>query len=175
MPRQKAPRVKLMGVDLSASEADLRGAVCALVNKDLAENDFKKIGMSKRKDSATWIFITTPEVLSVMVKAGKINIGWTKVTIQEAFNIRRCMRCCSYGHMTRECQEKVTCFKCAEHHMSYTCTIPPYLHACRACQHFNRDVKDPKRRVDSSHRFDSEQCPTYLREVDKARGRTQGS
>ncbi|GBN85722.1 hypothetical protein AVEN_187360-1 [Araneus ventricosus] len=93
----------------------------------------------------------------------KLATGWSRHSVKEHLNIKRCYRCQSYGHLQKDCRRKN--FYCAfcgfEHHTKAYHSRAP---CCANCWEENTK-RGTGFRVD--HRADSNCCPIYHKEIAK--------
>lgn len=91
-----------------------------------------------------------------------INISWGQCIVKEDFNIRRCMKCCGYGHKTTECRNKQTCSFCGENHKFEECsknTTPKCINCYLA------KTKSGKT-SNINHKSNDQKCPIYLKKIE---------
>jgi len=71
----------------------------------------------------------------MLIKAGRIRIGWVRCRLRELITPTRCFRCLGYGHVARDCKSEVdrtgACFKCGgKGHVAKNCEEPPKCVLC---------------------------------------------
>lgn len=89
----------------------------------------------------------------------KMNIGWNRCNVFNDYGIRRCFRCCSYGHILKDCTENKVCAKCSGNHDFKECTVNTIK--CANCVVSNKKYG---LNVDVEHvAWDVNKCESYKR------------
>lgn len=92
---------------------------------------------------------------NILLKAGKIKIGWVVCRIRLKCQLKKCFRCLEYGHFARDCKGNVDrskcCIKCgAEGHIAKVCEKDPKCMLCAGKYPYN-----------ASHVTGSRTCPAF--------------
>ena len=93
---------------------------------------------------------------NILLKEGKIRIGWVICRVRERITPTKCFRCLQFGHKARQCRSSVdrsrTCLKCGqEGHLAKDCQREPLCMFCRV------DRPDSAEHVTGSRK-----CPIFV-------------
>ena len=102
------------------------------------------------------------DTYSCLMTARKVNIGWDRCYVYEAFNVLRCFNCGEFGHKSIECKNEETCSKCCGRHRTSECSATDFK--CANCAKMNQDRK---LNLDTKHPAFSVKCPVYLKLLEK--------
>jgi hypothetical protein len=92
----------------------------------------------------------------------RINYNWNRCKIFEAIHVRRCFKCGSLdGHISKDCQKGITCYKCGENHTSDNCNNVSLK--CVNCIDYNKKLN---LNLDINHNVMSNECKVYQRLVE---------
>jgi hypothetical protein len=98
-----------------------------------------------------------------IMEAGKVRVNLVNCRIRERTEVKRCLRCLGFGHMSSRCKgqdRKGCCWNCGEEgHTSKNCVKES---SCVACG---------DRKLDTRHKPGSRNCPTFREELDKQKRR----
>lgn len=101
---------------------------------------------------------------NTLIERQKINLGWSRCWVYNDFGIIRCFCCNRYGHMHKDCKDKITCAKCSGSHDINNCTENNLK--CVNCMISNDKYK---MNLSTNHTaWDSANCETYKR-IEKIR------
>ncbi|KAK9731772.1 Zinc knuckle [Popillia japonica] len=94
---------------------------------------------------------------SILMKKGRIKIGWVGCRIRERVEVVRCFKCLEFGHRRKDCNgedRSGLCLNCNQTgHQAKDCTSEQFCPSCR----------------EGGHRADSTKCQKF-RELLKIRG-----
>lgn len=90
------------------------------------ENELKlkvvrKYIIKNKKNCGNIIVEMENDIYKKALLNGTINLGWRRCKIFEHVNVIRCFKCARYGHVAKNCQNKLACIKCAGNHNSKDC------------------------------------------------------
>lgn len=172
---QKNPKVIVCGVEDEVLEADDK-SIAEMVTK---QNDIElkggenlqvhaKYKQKNKINKGNIIMTVTPEIKNKMCQLGKLNIGWRRCMVQEYFNVVRCYKCARYGHISVNCKNDITCFKCAGPHKSSNCDAESPK--CINCLETNNRLK---KALNVNHTVTDNECPCYkrIRELEEKKTR----
>lgn len=167
---KKQPRCIIYDVPVATKEEDLKAAIELAIGCD-AENISLSFRTRERNGRSHCVIQTTPHAFAALLSLRKLSLGWTRHSVKEHLNIKRCFKCQSYGHLQRECKRRN--FYCAfcgfEHHTNACNSRAP---CCANCWEEN-SRRRAGFRVD--HPADATCCPVYQREVQKYKRTVQYS
>lgn len=103
------------------------------------------------------------EDANLLLKKGRIKIGWVSCRVQERVEVVQCYRCFGYGHRSVRCtgeeKKKGTCYNCGgEGHIAKNCKTEA---RCLVC---NDDGGG------AGHRMGGRNCHAFLEELKRVRG-----
>ncbi|GBN95815.1 hypothetical protein AVEN_229319-1 [Araneus ventricosus] len=164
------PRCIIYDVPVATKEEDLKAAI-ELATGCEAENISLSFRTRERNVRSHCVIQTTPLAFAALLSLRKLSLGWTRHSVKEHLNIKRCFKCQSYGHLQRECKRKnYYCAFCGfEHHTNSCNSRAP---CCANCWEENTRRRAGFR-VD--HPADATCCPVYQREVLKYKRTVQYS
>ena len=88
-------------------------------------------------------------------------MNWNSYKVNEFESVTRCYGCFGYGHVMRECRVKERiCRQCGDSgHVMKDCKRP---YGCRNCK---------MKKADDNHSVLSNECPEYMRALERMRNR----
>lgn len=99
----------------------------------------------------------------IILKEGKLKIGWSRCRVREKPKITQCYRCFDFGHIAKDCNGPDRTNKCRicsnEGHLAKDCQNQPH---CLICS-------DNKEIGGTNHIVGSRKCGAFRREVDKSK------
>ena len=117
--------------------------------------------------SRKWtIFVETSGTTYKKLINQKLDIGWGYCHVYEDLKIKKCFKCCNYGHKTTECKNEQICSLCAGKHDRKNCTSKEKI--CVNCSHV-KNKYDATRQTD--HDSNTEECPIMANKIRIARER----
>jgi hypothetical protein len=85
------------------------------------------------------------ETATLLLKKGRIKIGWMNCRIRQRLTVTRCHRCLGYGHIKANCNGKdrsMACWKCGKDgHKANRCSSRPDTQGCFLCSE-RPEIKD---------------------------------
>lgn len=165
-PKIKEHRVKVVGIEEEEYNRKNEEIVEKIIKQNhirhREETDFKiKIlrksnVFNKRFNIIMEVDTKTYQLFTVMEK---ISIGWTRCPIYSDYGILRCLNCCRYGHLSKECKEKTVCPRCSEDHELKNCNNK--TNKCINCVTSNTKYG---LKLDTNHVvWDVQSCDVYRR------------
>lgn len=137
-----------------------------------ADNDLKgpiirKFTMKNRNGGKHIVAQVEPSDFGKLMQKGKVFSGWTRHNVREFLQPLRCFNCYRYGHSKKHCTNKQACERCGEEHLRKVCKSS--TEKCVNCVEFNAKFKG-RRKTD--HRPTDTNCPTYQKELERLKLRT---
>lgn len=125
LPDIKKPRIKIKNIDEEISETgfvnELKEKNHCLKNLsiELKKVINRKIGRNQTINDV--VIEVDSECFDLMMKRKKIIYGWKECDVVEHVYIKRCFKCCGFGHESKECKNKQACPKCSGEHKRSEC------------------------------------------------------
>lgn len=168
-PKKHDHRIKVVGVHESEYEEDLIMSV--IKQNELQENikDFKLKILRKSNvlnKRFNIIFEVDSSSYNLLINKEIINIGWSRCRVFNDYGIVRCYNCNKYGHLQKDCKNKIMCAKCSGDHDTKQCMDESDNCKCVNCIDSNDKFK---MNLDINHpAWDYANCETYKR-IEKIR------
>ncbi|KAM7281028.1 hypothetical protein ISCGN_005740 [Ixodes scapularis] len=162
---KRAPQVKIVGVDPGVEAADLVETLTSM--NDLPTEDQNKVVASFQAASGTMVHILEvgPQTRDILLQKRRVYLGWTSCPVYENLGVRRCPKCCTYGHTAKVCKDQSSaCTECSGDHPGANCRA--IEKRCRACVRSNEKFKT---RFHVEHSFGSRACRALLEKEQQAR------
>jgi hypothetical protein len=109
-------------------------------------------GISKtgREHSSLTAFLSSPEAANIVITRGFVEGG--EVNPAERFltgcGLVQCFKCCSYGHIAKNCRAKAWCGHRSESHETWGCPIKTQkTGSCTACKALGYKIPTTKHRT----------------------------
>ncbi|XP_055683013.1 uncharacterized protein LOC129789913 [Lutzomyia longipalpis] len=163
VPKTRFPRVKISGLSESLSSDDLKRMLVSQNPLPVELDTILVVAVlpTRRKIYFDAILEVPPSLYNFLLELGKVKIGWNVCHVSDGVRVRRCAKCCSYGHLAKDCkQERHTCSLCAGDHHCSQCTC-----ATRKCINCTRANVKYGLKLCVDHAADSEECHVYCRET----------
>jgi hypothetical protein len=96
-------------------------------------------------------------------KKAKIQLNWQCISIKNHVNMIQCFKCQAYGHIEKDCRNKVCCKFCGENHISNTCKTWDFKSCVNCCfknSKFNMHLQ-------TDHYANDHKCPVFINIKDK--------
>lgn len=155
------PRLKIVGIEEKYSPDELYDEIIKrnLLNTEIHSIKVNHIMHISAKDTYTAFAEVNPQVYQLIMKGTKkLYIGWQSCLVFDDFNIKRCQRCCGYGHSAKKCNKPYYCANCAGEHDTGDCTNAPAIR-CINCITANSRFKLER---ETNHRASDEvACKTF--------------
>lgn len=87
-----------------------------IADNNLPSDDVRLVTKLKSKSSFSAVIEVNAGNFRQIMKVGYLYAGWNKCNINEHLNVKRCIKCCRYAHIKKDCNENVTCAKCSGSH-----------------------------------------------------------
>lgn len=164
VPKLLNHRIKVVGVHESEYSLTDDEIVSKIENQNsLQNNSDKKIKILRKtkivNNRFTMVLEVDPTTYGIFIDKEKMNIGWNRCNVFNDYGIRRCFRCCSYGHILKDCTENKVCAKCSGNHDFKECTVNTVK--CANCVVSNKKYG---LNVDVEHvAWDVNKCESYKR------------
>ncbi|GBL92071.1 hypothetical protein AVEN_47848-1 [Araneus ventricosus] len=114
---KRNPRCIIYDVPTATSDESVLKATEAATSFE-ASNFTISFRTRDRGDKSHCVIQAKSEAFTTLMSCKKLAIGWSRHSVKEHLNIKRCCRCQSYGHLQKDCRRKN--FYCAlygfEHH-----------------------------------------------------------
>ncbi|XP_023211198.1 uncharacterized protein LOC111626422 [Centruroides sculpturatus] len=168
-PKKRRPHVMIHSVPSTVDREDIPTLILEhnefLKHKYTTENihEFFKIKFNVGKKGGryiNWVVETSPELRRQILKEGKLNIDWSRCRVSDFCPVLQCLRCCRFGHSTRNCDlPKQICSHCTEDHSYNKCPKRNNTPICCNCKY--------ERALNCAHNARSGSCPVYNRVKEK--------
>ncbi|XP_043474393.1 uncharacterized protein LOC122506343 [Leptopilina heterotoma] len=145
--------LELNGLDETTTEED----VVSVLREKLGKPDTDIVCRLLPRFSGTKVaLVRLAEADSqTLLKIGKVRIGWLNVQVREHLEVVRCLKCLTYGHVTRSCKgpdRTKNCQRCGgEGHMAKNCSVEQPK--CLTCTDLGK--------TDIVHISGKSSCPVY--------------
>lgn len=159
-PVVKHPLLKLLGVANDLSNAKLEEAVFSQNRKLLPDPmpDDATVRVLRRarigNNSRANVVLEVSPVLWNCLRDQELRIGYQTIQAVDQSPVVQCYRCLAFGHIARDCQEKVRCGYCSEEHDTRQCRNRNSAPRCVHCVQSNQ-VRD------SGHPAYASECPEW--------------
>ncbi|KAF6197389.1 hypothetical protein GE061_020252 [Apolygus lucorum] len=155
----KCPRVLIHGVPASLTPEELL--------EDFWKSNCAEIGVDNRKDGfipvykagpknhseTKWVVQVSQAVRSIIIKDGKVRLGWLVCRVVDHISVSRCYRCQKFRHVAKGCSAGEVCGWCSENgHNFKSCSNRSQPPKCTNCNDAGR--------LDH-HDAGSLECPSY--------------
>lgn len=165
LPQTMKPRIKILNVD-DIQENEI---VVELKERnewlpESADIVLKKIIEKKTVDQKVVdvILEVDNECFENMMDAGRVNLGWKSCKVLHHVHITQCYNCCGFGHIAKNCKNKLACSKCGGEHKISECEKEEVK--CVNCHMLNQKYK---MKLDTNHRPWSKLCETYKKRIER--------
>lgn len=124
------------------------------------------VNKTGKEHSSLTVFLSSPEAANAVITRGFVEGG--EVKLVERFltgcGLVQCFKCCSYGHIAKNCRAKARCGHCSESHETRECTQKDRK-SCAACKAFGHKKTD--------HKAWDEMCPVRITARERLRTRLE--
>lgn len=158
---KRNPRIKVVNADRDTNKLNVPSDLIHRNGLGCNEIDIKVVKILERKSHVDIILEVLPETRAQVMSAGHVYIGWRKCPVVDHVNIIRCFKCWRFNHFSKDCQNSVTCKKCASNHMLSDCKSES--EKCINCISFNLKFKT---KLCTDHPADSNGCEVFKQKLD---------
>lgn len=171
--RKKNPKIFIRNLQVDLTEEEIIEALKTqndgikdIMNKD-TKNTIKLIKMFKPKNQnglTNYILETSGALRSYLMEKEKINIGFSRVRVEDANPLTQCYHCLKFGHTALKCLNKdknATCLHCAKDHEWKDCPNKNSEEKCSNCVHQNTIFKMT---LNTNHKANDTNC-TYFKKM----------
>lgn len=104
-----------------------------IVNIEIMKEGFKVLKEIKgrRPDERHWVVECNPEVRNWLRSRDQVYVDCQ--VCRDYADIVRCFRCQGYGHISKNCRDKMCCGHCAGEHDNKDCMNKDKAEVCGAC------------------------------------------
>ncbi|BES88311.1 unnamed protein product [Nesidiocoris tenuis] len=159
----KRPRLVVHGVPSGLTQAEFESE-CIASNLPGLTAEEKKHGLlplykvgPRSLATVKWIVEVSPKVRMLILKEGRLKVGWFSCRAADDVSVTRCWKCHGFGHVAKLCLGETYCGYCAEKGHTYRdCKKegPPKCFNCaQAKLNANHDAAHPA-------------CPSLIRAVE---------
>lgn len=164
-PLKRKPRIVIIGVPTSMSEADVfsyiyKQNLSDKLNNSTMESFLASTNLSHKsgkKDAETCNFIieVSAEVRKALITKDRVFVNWSSCPVRDFTLVTRCYKCQQYGHAAKTCREVVnSCGHCGVvGHTMEECTKKAEAPKCATCLRFKKPC---------DHRTGDALCPAKL-------------
>lgn len=99
-----------------------------------------------------------PAIYNKVMRTGKIFVKYQRCNVYEELNLKRCFKCCGYGHNSKKCNNKIRCGYCGDEHETKSCDQKDRL-KCVNCVESNEKYKTKRNWKHAA--LDSDKCDTF--------------
>lgn len=154
---KKDPTIRVLGIRSELDTADILSDI-ALRNR-IESNDLNVLHTHEVREGVRNIILrVAPKAYERIMESRRIFVGYQRCLVVDEFNLRRCWRCCGYGHKGVNCNRKVACANCAGEHETKKCDNKE-TKACINCLYSNKLTHKQKQINHAAN--DIHLCDTY--------------
>nr|CAH7739063.1 unnamed protein product [Callosobruchus chinensis] len=106
---------------------------------DIDSSDIKFITKLDHEDSVDIVIEVSPTVRNILLKLGKLFLGWKRSLVVDHVRVVKCLNCCSFGHRANECKSDLVCPRCTRKHKLKECKSSDLQ--CINCLNYNKTYK----------------------------------
>lgn len=164
-PRLRLPKVIIPSIPNDWDTVDVIDNLVKCNNSIFSKNsDIKHLFKMRRItkfNTVTWVVEVPPHIRRAIYDNGdQLCLGWFSAFVRTFYSFKRCGRCYTYGHSTKDCKDNKFCGRCSsEGHDHVNCESDDYK--CVNCVRYNLTCKDPKDHVSPFHPAWSTHCPCF--------------
>ena len=168
-PRKIGPKVVVFDVENEMTNDEFMKELYErnLKRANVSENEFRQrarvVTRTNKKgvNVGNVIVELSVSMHEILLNEGRVYVKWRSCKVRDFVNVLRCHRCFAFGHMMRECSVKERlCERCGESgHLRDKCKSAC---VCRNCKMRGRKA---------DHSVMSQECPEYVRMIERERAR----
>ena len=166
---QVNPGLKIVGLNKEYTDnCELINDLRMLNSKLITEKDKMNIRfVSQSKKTKKWtIFVKTSGHTYYKLVNQTLDVGWGHCHVYEDLNLKRCYKCCKFGHKTTECRLEQVCSYCGGKHERKLCKKENMQ--CINCLYVKTKYDATR---DAVHDSESDECPILNNKIKLARER----
>lgn len=135
--------IEIWDLDCLTTKEDVQQALVQETGKNM---DFKvHVFEPNSREQKMALATANAETASILLKKGRIKIGWMNCRIRQRVTVTRCHRCLGYGHIKANCNgtdRSRACWKCGKDgHKANGCPSRPDKQSCFLCSE-RPEIKD---------------------------------
>lgn len=140
--------IHVLDIDAATTQKEVEDAINGTLG-NRAEGAFTVSSMRPMRDGNQIATIRISKyAANLLIKVGRIRIGWVKCRIRERITVLRCFRCLEFGHKRQECtgpDRSDICIRCNKPgHKAIDCKGAPFCPSCQTKEHRADTTKCPK-------------------------------
>ena len=165
---RKKPKIKIVGIDEELTKDELKRKI-KNQNSAVKMSDMEIVVIKKMKTKYMAIVEVDAGVYDIIMKMGKLKIGWCLCPIYEYVSVLRCYKCFGYNHKQGDCTRDQCCARCGgKNHQTSECKET--VLKCVNCEAMNRKLN---LNLDCGHTVYDIKCPVYVRNIERRRERVE--
>lgn len=174
-PKKQLPKVKIVGITETNDPNEIE-ELMHVQNEDILTRENSKIKVlhvapSKRNKRSSIAYVQMDGVsYDKILKTGKINIGWDRCAVYDAVDLSICYNCCGFNHIAKNCNRESVCAKCGDSHCTSECVVADNRSVCANCKYAVEKLHI--KHIDFNHHTWSKDCPSYLRNLEIKKSKT---
>lgn len=167
IPTERNPRVKVVGIfDDSNIDSKLLSEKIVTQNSDIFGDGYDlkivKTETSKRNQNYKNIILEVEtEIYKRIMTEKKILVGWSRCSVFDAIDLKRCYNCNLFGHLGKDCKQPPVCSFCSRPHKLQECKST--REKCINCVRHNEKYRS---NIDTKHAAWDKSCPIYKRKIE---------
>jgi hypothetical protein len=172
VPSKKQPKIIIYNIPTDTTDTELMNSIMSQ-NKTLAERhkrttkpqmEFKFFTRSRNENTKHAVIEVTPEMRKVLLSLEKLNVQFSRHTIEDFTAVTRCYRCLGFGHTSKYCRSDTQkCSLCAGDHSHRDCDANTNVKKCTNCIYFNTRTRNLNLHVNVNHSAMDNKCPCAVR------------
>lgn len=160
------PRLIVRGIPADMEAKDIKKELIAQnldLNKNCNVNDIKVVYIfppNKDKRTTSCIIEVSPDIRRVFFLNGRIYLRYAACSFADHVRVLQCFRCCSFGHIAKDCKSKPACGHCSGEHELRDCKFKNLPPKCLNCQRYRVSGNDHTHVA-----TDARVCPVLCRKI----------
>lgn len=165
VPQLRRPKLKI--VSISREDVSVEDSDDDVISEVVRCNNLNRTGdfhlkilkkFENRNKRMNLIVETDPKTHSLLLKQGRVKIGWSSCYVFNHVSILQCYNCLGFGHLAKDCNSNRVCSKCSGGHSYKDCQSK--LLKCANCIR----LKDNKNMdIGTNHSSLDRACPYLLK------------
>lgn len=161
LPEIMKPRVKILNVD-EIKDDEIIGELKERNEWLPANSDIVVKKIIAKQKVVDIVLEVDNETFEKMLQSTRVNLGWRSCKVVHHVHITRCFNCCGFGHIAKNCTNKLACSKCGGEHKITECDSDNIR--CVNCHTLNEKYK---MKLDTDHRPWHNSCETLKKRVER--------